>query len=163
MARPCAGNSRPVLACSAAFAGPLNDLLQGEGGGFHFFGPSSVGKTTMLQAAGSIWGGGGRTGFSHTWRGTENGLESIARAHSGTTLVLDEMGEADGKTIGSTTYMLMNGAGKARNTRAAELRVQPTWRIMLISSGELGLADKIRESGLKSAHRPTRAPRRCPG
>ena len=97
VARPCAGNTRPVLARSIAFAGPLNDFLQGEGGGFHFVGPSSVGKSTMLLVGGSMWGGGGRIGFGYTWRGTENGLESIARAHSGTTLVLDEMGEADGQ------------------------------------------------------------------
>jgi putative DNA primase/helicase len=143
----CEGNTRLVFACCVAFAGPLNDLLKGEGGGFHFVGPSSVGKSTLLTVAGSIYGGGGRLGFAHTWRGTDNGLESIARAHSGTLLALDEMGEADSRSIGSTVYMLINGMGKARATRNAELKNQPSWRSMVLSSGELGLEDKIAEGG----------------
>jgi putative DNA primase/helicase len=147
VARLCAGNTRAVFACSVACAGPLNDLLQGEGGGFHFVGSSSVGKTTLLTLAGSIFGGGGRMGFAHSWHGTENGIESIARAHSGAVLVLDEMGQADGRTIGSTVYMLINGTGRARATRNAELKSQASWRIMLLSSGELTLANKIAEGG----------------
>lgn len=147
VARLCAANTRAVFACSVAFAGPLNDLLQGEGGGFHFVGSSSVGKTTLLMVAGSVFGGGSRMGFAHSWHATENGIESIARAHSGTVLVLDEMGQADGRTIGSTIYMLINGTGRARATRNAELKSQASWRIMLLSSGELTLADKIAEGG----------------
>ncbi|MFC4174168.1 DUF927 domain-containing protein [Microvirga sp. GCM10011540] len=147
VARLCSGNTRAVFACSVAFAGPLNDLLQGEGGGFHLVGPSSVGKTTLLVVAGSVFGGGGRMGFVQSWHGTENGLESIARSHSGTVLVLDEMGQADGRTIGSTVYMLINGMGRARATRNAELKSQASWRIMLLSSGEVTLANKIAEGG----------------
>lgn len=149
VARLCAGNTRAVFACSVGFAGPVNDLLQGEGGGFHLVGSSSLGKTTLLTLAGSIYGGGDRMGFAHTWHGTENGLESIARAHSGAVLVLDEMGQVDSRSIGNIVYMLINGMGKARATRNAELKSQASWRIMLLSSGELGLADKIAEGGKK--------------
>ena len=144
---PMRRQSRAVFACCVALAGPLNDLMQEEGGGFHFVGSSSVGKTTMLMIAGSVFGGGGRMGFVQSWHGTENGIESIARAHSGTVLVLDEMGQADGRTIGSTIYMLINGTGRARATRNAELKSQASWRIMLLSSGELTLANKIAEGG----------------
>jgi putative DNA primase/helicase len=147
VAAMCTGNSRAVFACCVAFAGPLNDLLLQEGGGFHFVGSSSVGKTTLLMVAGSVYGGGGRMGFAHSWHGTENGIESIARAHSGAVLVLDEMGQADGRSIGSTVYMLINGTGRARATRNAELKNQASWRIMLLSSGELTLASKIAEGG----------------
>ena len=54
-----AGNSRLVLALCTAFAAPLLTPLGIEGGGFHARGASSVGKTTMLRIAGSVWGGGG--------------------------------------------------------------------------------------------------------
>jgi hypothetical protein len=47
----------PVLAISAALAGPLLHLADVEGGGVHFFGQSSKGKTTLLQMAASVWGG----------------------------------------------------------------------------------------------------------
>ena len=47
------GNSRLVLAISAAFAGPLIGPCSAEGGGIHFKGPSSIGKSTALHVAGS--------------------------------------------------------------------------------------------------------------
>ncbi|MFC4170488.1 DUF927 domain-containing protein [Microvirga sp. GCM10011540] len=150
VARPAAGNSRLVLALSTAFAGPLVDLLNDEGGGLHLVGGSSLGKSTALVVAGSVWGGGGRGGFTQTWRATGNALEAIARAHSGTLLALDELGELDAKEAGSTAYLLVNGQGKARATRDAEVRVRSEWRIMLLSSGEIGLGDKIAETGKRA-------------
>ncbi|HEY8383964.1 MAG TPA: DUF927 domain-containing protein [Microvirga sp.] len=147
VAKPCAGNSRLLLALAAAFAGPLNDLLQGEGGGFHFYGSSSVGKTTLAVLAGSVWGGGGRTGFIQTWRSTDNALESVAQAHSGTILVLDELGEFDPAKVGPTSYMLANGQGKVRANRKGVGQPRHEWRVQVLSTGEVTLADKIREGG----------------
>jgi putative DNA primase/helicase len=150
VAKPAAGNSRLVLALSTAFAGPLADLLNDEGGGVHLVGGSSLGKSTALVVAGSVWGGGGRGGFTQTWRATGNALEAIARAHSGTLLALDELGELDAREAGSTAYLLVNGQGKARATRDAEVRARSEWRIMLLSSGEIGLGDKIAETGKRA-------------
>ncbi|MCJ2013632.1 DUF927 domain-containing protein [Methylobacterium sp. J-076] len=150
VAAPAAGNSRLILALSVAFAGPIADLLQDEGGGVNIKGGSSTGKSTGLIAAGSVWGGGGRAGFTQTWRATGNGLESVARAHSGTVLVLDELGELEAREAGATAYLLVNGQGKARATREAELRARHEWRVMLLSAGEIGLADKIAETGKRA-------------
>lgn len=150
VAAPAAGNSRLVLALSTAFAGPLVDLLDDEGGGVHLVGGSSLGKSTALVVAGSVWGGGGRGGFAQTWRATGNALEAIARAHSGTLLALDELGELDAREAGATAYLLVNGQGKARATRDAEVRTRSEWRIMLLSSGEIGLGDKIAETGKRA-------------
>jgi putative DNA primase/helicase len=119
VAVPATGNSRLLLALSVAFAGPVADLLQDEGGGVNLRGGSSSGKSTALIVAGSVWGGGGRAGFTQTWRATGNGLESVARAHSGTLLVLDELGELDAREAGATAYLLVNGQGKARATKEA--------------------------------------------
>jgi len=150
VAGPAAGNSRLILAISTAFAGPLADLLNDEGGGVHFVGGSSLGKSTALVVGGSVWGGGGRGGFTQTWRATGNALEAIARAHSGTILILDELGELDAKEAGATAYLLVNGQGKGRATRDAEVKVRSEWRIMLLSSGEIGLGDKIAETGKRA-------------
>ena len=151
MARPAAGNSRLVFALSVAFAGPIADLLNDEGGGVHLVGGSSLGKSTAIVVAGSVYGGGGRIGFAQTWRNTGNGLESVAKAHSGTLLALDEIGELDAREAGSTAYLLVNGQGKGRaTTRDADLRPRAEWRVMLLSSGEIGLGDKIAESGRRA-------------
>ena len=45
----CVGNSRVVLAISAALAAPLLTPVGLEGGGLHLVGPSSTGKTTALH------------------------------------------------------------------------------------------------------------------
>ena len=45
------GHPLPMLAISAALAGPLLDLAGQEGGGLNIFGGSSQGKTTIIQAA----------------------------------------------------------------------------------------------------------------
>ena len=58
----CVGNSRLVLAVSAAFAAPLLIIASEDSGGINFVGPSRTGKTTALRVAGSVWGGGGITG-----------------------------------------------------------------------------------------------------
>ena len=54
VAKPAAGNSRLVMSLSLAFAGPLADLLNDEGGGVHLVGGSSLGKSTALVVAGSV-------------------------------------------------------------------------------------------------------------
>jgi putative DNA primase/helicase len=150
VARPASGNSRLVFSLSLAFAGPIADLLNDEGGGVHLVGGSSLGKSTALMVAGSVWGGGGRGGFTQTWRATGNFLEAVARAHSGTALILDELGELDAREAGSTAYLLVNGQGKGRATRDAEGRARAEWRVMLLSSGEVGLGDKIAEGGKRA-------------
>ena len=48
VARVCAGNTRPTVAVSTAFAGPLLRLDGLQSGGFHAVGPSSRGKTSGL-------------------------------------------------------------------------------------------------------------------
>ena len=73
--RYCPGNSRLVLAVSAALAAPLLALAGAESGGFHLVGGSSCGKTTALKVAGSLCGGGGLSGYLRQWRATDNGME----------------------------------------------------------------------------------------
>ena len=139
------GNSRLILGMSLAFSGPLFDLFEVETIGVHFEGPSSTGKSTAAFGAGSVWGGGGRNGFTQSWRATGNGLEGIAKAHSGTLLCLEEIGEIDPKEVGSVAYMLLNGHGKGRASKDGEARARAEWRMPILSSGEIGIAAKIRE------------------
>jgi hypothetical protein len=72
------GHVLPVLGLSAAFAGPLLHLTGQEGGGINLVGQSSIGKSTLLQAAASVWGRGASPGYVRAWRATANGLEGVA-------------------------------------------------------------------------------------
>jgi putative DNA primase/helicase len=149
--RCCAGNTRLTFGVSAAFAAPLLHLLGAESGGFHFRGSSSVGKSTITLVAGSVWGGSdGPLGFGHSWRTTSNRLESTAEMHSDALLVLDELSQVDGREAGQVVYMLFNGVGKGRSARDGSAQRTRQWRVLLLSSGEISLADKMAEVGRRS-------------
>ncbi len=143
------GNSRLAFALSTAFAAPLVGLVKAESGGIHFRGQSSIGKSSILHAAGSVWGGNRNSslGYLQQWRATDNGLEGVCSAHSDSLLCLDELSQVDPKAAGNTAYMIANGAGKSRAKKTGEWRKPPTWRILFLSNGEISLSDKIAEDG----------------
>ena len=147
VAQPCIGNPLLVLAVSTAFAGPLLEPLGLDGGGFHLRGASSRGKSTAQRAAVSVWGS---PRFMTTWRATSNGLEGVASACNATLLTLDEMAEVDGREAAKAAYMLANGNGKTRSDRRGRARAPARWKVMILSSGEISLADKVEEAGGKA-------------
>ncbi|MDP3406600.1 MAG: DUF927 domain-containing protein [Brevundimonas sp.] len=137
------GNALGLFAMSAGFAGPLLRDLGAEGGGFHFRGGSSTGKTTLLAAAGSVCGGGGPMGFTQSWRNTDNALEAVALAHNDGMLALDELRALAPEAAASAAYALATGATKGRLRADSELRARPTWLVIILSTGEIGLAGLI--------------------
>ena len=144
----CAGNPLLLLSVCASLAGPLLYHVQRQGGGFHIVGDSSTGKSSAILAGASVWGHG--EDFKRTWRATGNGLEGIASQRNDTLLALDEIGEADPREIGAVVYAMANGTGKARASRNGSARAAKRWRVMLFSSGELGLSALMAEGGKRS-------------
>ena len=147
MAIPCLGNPLLELAIAFAFTGLLLEPCGLEGGGLHFFGPSSCGKTTALKVAGSVCGGGGKYGYIRQWRATDNALEGTAATHCDNLLCLDEIGQASSRVVSEVAYMLANGQGKARANKDGNAKAIREWRLSFMSTGELTLADKIAEDG----------------
>lgn len=148
VARPALGNSRLTFALSLAFVGPLLKPLRSESGIFHLVGASSSGKSLAQRMAASVWGKGAKTGFVRTWRQTDNAVEFVAEAHTDTLLVFDELGQADPHKVGEIAYMLAQDEGKGRSVAKGGLAATPQWRIVVLSSGEVGLEDMIETSGL---------------
>ena len=147
LARMCVGNTRLVFAISAAFAGPLLRLADVEGGGFSFEGGSSCGKTTCLQVAASVWGG---PSHVRPWRATDNGLEGVCILHNDNLLILDEVGQVSANVLSECGYLIANGMGKTRSGKDSALRKSHTWRLLFLSSGEIGFAEKLSEKGIKA-------------
>lgn len=147
IAELCVGNSRLSFALCAAFAGPLLRPAGLEGGGFSFEGGSSSGKTTALQIAASVWGG---PNMSEAGGLRTTGLKASPALHNDNVLILDEMGQVNGRVLAECAYMLANGQGKGRSNREGGIRRSQNWRLLFLSSGELGLSDKLAENGLKS-------------
>ncbi|MBO9454631.1 DUF927 domain-containing protein [Paracoccus sp. R12_1] len=136
-----------VLAISAAFVGPLLQLMDAESGGIHFYGPSSRGKTTYARLAGSVWGAPDE--IVRPWNATINGIEARAAEASDTLLILDEIGQSDASStksdIAKITYMLANGVGKARADKNGGLQHGSSWRVLAISTGEHPISDLVRD------------------
>lgn len=136
-----------LLALSAAFAGPLLKLTNTEGGGLHFVGDSSTGKTTILEAACSVWGG---TGYRRSWRATANGMEGAAALFNDCLLALDEISEAEPKEVGAIVYALGNGRGKQRASRSGAARSVTRWQAFIVSTGERTIATTMQEGGQRA-------------
>lgn len=147
----CEGNELLTFAVSAAVAGPLLKPANRESGGFHFYGPSSIGKTTLLVAAGSVCGISSPAGFIETWRATSNGLEGLAALHNDNLLCLDEISQIDPQELGQAAYMLANGQAKRRARKSGFSHKPLNWRLIYLSSGEIPLATKILEDQGKRA------------
>jgi len=147
IARLAVGNSRLALVLSMSFAAVLVGPCGAESGGIHLRGPSSIGKSTLLTVAGSVWGGGEPGGYVRSWRATANGLEGVALGHCDALLCLDELAQLSAREAGEVAYMLANGSGKSRSSRDGSARRASRWRLLLLSSGEIGLADKVAEDG----------------
>jgi uncharacterized protein (DUF927 family) len=145
IANPAVGNPRLMFALSTAFAGPLLKPLNLPGTGFHIGGDSSTGKSGAQHAAGSVWGS--TEAQVHSWRTTDNAVEYTAAQHNDALLILDELREVDPKAAGAIVYMLTNARGKGRAHHAGGLREVTNWRIVMLSSGELGLSDHLASAG----------------
>ncbi|GLC93992.1 hypothetical protein Tamer19_34000 [Cupriavidus sp. TA19] len=147
VAQQARGNSRLVLAISDAFAAPGLRLLGMESFGRHFYGASSIGKTSALTCAASVYGPPERGKGLVSWRATDNGLEGVAAQHNDGVVVLDESGEIPGEVLGRVTYMLGNGAGKTRMDRGIAVRPSLKWTLLYLSSGEQSVEAMLRTAG----------------
>jgi uncharacterized protein (DUF927 family) len=147
----CVGNSRLVHAVCAAFAGPMLRFYSGATNpGFHDWGRGSQGKTTTLKVAGSVCGGKDRaTGYSESWRSTDNALEGTAKLHNHGLLCLDEIKQLDPRKIIDAVHLLGNGGGKTRMKRDGGQRETQTFQLVTLSTGEKPISDIVARSGAK--------------
>ncbi|MGB0937818.1 MAG: DUF927 domain-containing protein [Colwellia sp.] len=130
----------------------LAELMGLEGGGIHVFGPSGSGKSTMLQAMASVVGSGSEPGdgsqdsYIIPWSSTANGLEAIIAERSGMGVCIDELGAFKSNKLSSALYKLLAGSGEARMTSNLNLAKQHKASVFMLSTGELSIEDKIRQS-----------------
>ncbi|HOY71083.1 MAG TPA: DUF927 domain-containing protein [Methylotenera sp.] len=144
VASKCVGNSRLILAVCISLAAPFLKPLAEENGGFHLRGASSSGKTKTLSVAASVWGG---KQMVHSWRTTGNAIESLAIEHNDRAIMLDELAQVSSSEAGDVAYTLGNGQQKARSNRTGNVRSIARWRLLFLSTGEIGLAEHVASAG----------------
>ena len=134
---------------SSALSGPLLKLTGYEGGGFHLFGPSSGGKSTLDILAMTVWGRGDREGgFGRTWSATANGVEAAAASSNDTALFLDDTSHADPKIVLQIIYTLTGGQQKIRMRADTSQRETPPFRSNVLSNGEKSIPDTLKDARL---------------
>lgn len=153
VARLAKGNPLLVFSLCAALSGPLLKMVGFSGGGAHFYGRSSRGKTTLLQLATSCWGDATDPGVPtegtmvRTWHTTGNALDALSEAHSDTLLPLDELGTFSGRDLDQVIYQLAGGQEKSTLTTTRKLRNGGKWRSNILSNGEISVRQRIEVSG----------------
>ncbi|WP_418655173.1 DUF927 domain-containing protein [Acinetobacter lwoffii] len=140
-------HSLAVLAFSCAFSGQLVTPLAIESGGFHIYGTSTDGKSTITKASCSVWGN--PEHISKPWKTTDNALENEAELRNDGFLNLDELRLAAAKAASNILYMLTSGQGKARSTKAGKNKDSKQFALMYTSTGEITLEDHLRRGNIE--------------
>jgi putative DNA primase/helicase len=149
IARYCVDNKLLMLSVCAAFAGPLLDKVNMDGGGFHIYGTSSTGKSTTSRVSASVFGE--YNDFMKNWRCTNNGLEAMAAIYNDSILILDEISQ-NKSGIENNVYMLANGTGKVRANRFGGACKSKKWKVFVLSNGERTADSHSQESSNKTVN-----------
>ena len=146
------GNYRLMFCLSLAFSSMIIGFYPGyETGGFHLYGASSVGKTTLLSAVGTVFGQYGLrceiAGYVESWNNTKNNLENVLYNFTDSLLCLDELSLAEKGNLASTIYMFSSGRTKGRMNEKYDSENINSWRLSILSTGEKSILAKVLEDG----------------
>lgn len=145
-----------VLAVCAAFGGVIAKLAGVESGGFHFYGKSSIGKSTCLRLACSI-------AYSKDgvlpWRTTMPGFDELCAGRNDSFMCFDEISLIDSREnvaaqkASEACMSVTSGKGKLKTTRYASKHEQSaiSWSLTLLSSGNPSLSQHAMVGG-KTRH-----------
>ena len=136
-----------VLSFSCAFAGQLVTPLNVESGGFHIYGSSTDGKSTITKASCSVWGN--PKYISKSWRTTDNALENEAELRNDNFLNLDELRQAVPRAVSDIVYMLTGGQGKARSSKVGKNKESKQFSLIYSSTGEVTLEEHLRRGNIE--------------
>lgn len=140
----CVGNPLMIFAVGVALAAPLLHSSGVENGIFHLVGPSSTGKTSLLELAASVYGD---RYYVRSWISTANGLAAVAAEQHDMLLALDELGLARPEDADVAVYHIVAGTSKLRATLHGGLAAQTHWRTLALSSGEVWLSEIFESLG----------------
>lgn len=141
----CKHSNAMALTVCAALSGAALKICKNDGFGFHFYGGSSNGKSLLIEAGASVYGK-----EVKSWNTTANGIEGAACAANDGIICLDELSEGTAKDVSKIAYMLANGKGKQRANINGDAKKIKTWKLVLLSSGEVTLEQKINEDNGQS-------------
>jgi hypothetical protein len=136
-----------AMVMCAALAAPLLEPLGAPNFAVHLAGDSSKGKTSQLKIGASIFGDPNNDAWVQSWNTTAVGAEMRAATLNHLPQCYDEVGSGEAVAIERLVYMLVNGIGRNRSQRDLSTRETPSWRTVVVSTGERQLADETAATG----------------
>ncbi len=135
----------------SSFAAPLLRMLKAPNFIIDFWGSTSVGKTTVLELAASVWGNPHKEagGLVFSWDATKVFLERMAHFFNDAPIFPDDSQTVDDRTMTSMLYQIANGVGKGRGSIVG-IRHNPTWHTVCFSTGERPLTQCTTFSGARA-------------
>jgi putative DNA primase/helicase len=139
------------FALYASFSAPLLRILKAPNFIVDFWGRTSVGKTTALELASSIWGNPHKEsgGLVFSWDSTKVYLERMANFFCDVPIFPDDSQTVDDKILRNTLYMVANGVGKGRGS-VTGIRYTPSWHTVCFSTGERPLTECTTFAGARA-------------
>lgn len=140
-----------AFAFYGSFTAPLLRMLKAPNFIVDFWGHTSVGKTTVLELAASVWGNPHKEagGLVFGWDSTKVFLERIANFFCDIPIFPDDSQTVDDRTLSSMLYQIANGVGKGRGS-VAGIRHNPTWHTVCFSTGERPLIECTAFAGARA-------------
>ena len=139
----------PICAVSilVALSAPLLRRLGAPNYGFHLYGDSSTGKTSILKIGASTFGDPTSENWIGSWNATPVAMELRAATLCDLPLAFDEVGAGELRTFERAIYMLINGHGRARGDKSLKMRKTPSWNCPIMSTGEHEVVDERANTG----------------
>ena len=142
---------RAMFHLYASLTPPLLELIDAPNFIIDNWGLTSIGKTTIISIAASIWGlpikeqGGLIVG----WDATKVSIERLACLFNHLPIFLDDSQTAKEKTIENILYMIANGVGRLRGALKGTQKTSH-WRTVAFSTGEKALNTVTEYEGAKA-------------
>ena len=150
--KPLLKNPKVALAVYASLSAPLLSLVDCSSFLLHYWGDSSMGKTTVIEIASSIWGNPSKEtgGLVTSWNNTQVFVEKIATFFDDLPIFLDDSHLTDDKTVSNILYMLGNSTGRGRGTKTGGIKSNSSWRTVCFSTGEKQLTESTQHDGARA-------------
>ena len=149
---PLMKNNKIAFAIYASLSAPLLEIMDCSSFLIHFWGETSLGKTTVMEIASSVWGKPDKEsgGLITSWNNTMVFVERIASFFNDLPMYLDDSQTAEDKTISKIMYMIGNSTGKGRGKKAGGIDANKSWHTVCFSTGEKQLTESTQYDGAKA-------------
>ncbi len=145
--------AKACLAVIASLAAPLLRLFNCPNFVVSYDGPSTLGKSTILFVAASVWGrpGEGREPdlAMFSWHSTQVSTGRRCGVLNHLPYIVDDTRVADPSYVATAVYEFVSGRDKGRGTKTGMARTA-TWNTVMVSSGESPITSFSTDDGVRA-------------